>query len=207
MDSSALNPGSEAPPLAEPQEAPAAAKDTPTPLLELLLAAQASSGPAAQAGLVLVGEVLTCTGTHARVRWRTPAGVAHEVEAESLQAQGPRPGSQVLFVQPANRSLAVILGLLPGGQAESAQPETSASALTPPVQGPDIQPPPAPLTGVQASVDGRRVELTAQDEVVLKCGDASITLRRNGRIVIRGAYVESHAKGTNRIKGGSVLIN
>jgi len=58
-----------------------------------------------------------------------------------------------------------------------------------------------------AVLDGKRILLEGEDEVVLRCGEASITLRRNGKIVIRGAYVESHAAGTNRIKGGSVRIN
>jgi hypothetical protein len=62
-------------------------------------------------------------------------------------------------------------------------------------------------TELEARVDGRRVELDGRDEIVLKCGQASITLRRNGRIVIRGAQVETHAAGLNRIKGGSVSIN
>jgi hypothetical protein len=59
----------------------------------------------------------------------------------------------------------------------------------------------------EAVLDGKRVVLEGEDEVVLRCGTASITLRRNGKVVIRGAYVESHAAGTNRIKGGSVRIN
>jgi hypothetical protein len=60
---------------------------------------------------------------------------------------------------------------------------------------------------VEAVLDGKRVVLEGEDEVVLRCGEASITLRRNGKVVIRGAYVETHAAGTNRIKGGSVRIN
>jgi hypothetical protein len=56
-------------------------------------------------------------------------------------------------------------------------------------------------------IDGRRVSLTAEDEIELRCGEASITLRRNGRLVIRGAYVETSSTGTNRVKGGSVQIN
>jgi hypothetical protein len=59
----------------------------------------------------------------------------------------------------------------------------------------------------EVTVDGRRVVLDAKDEIVLKCGEASITLRRNGRVVIRGAYVETRSRGVNRIKGGSVQIN
>lgn len=47
----------------------------------------------------------------------------------------------------------------------------------------------------------------SQREIVLRCGDASITLRPDGRVVIRGAYVETRARGVNRIKGGSVQIN
>ena len=62
----------------------------------------------------------------------------------------------------------------------------------------------APLS---ATVDGKRVKLTGKDEVVLECGSASITLRRNGRVVIRGAHVETVSEGTNRIKGGQVRIN
>jgi Domain of unknown function (DUF6484) len=60
---------------------------------------------------------------------------------------------------------------------------------------------------VEALVDGKRVVLDGQDEVVLRCGEASITLRRNGRVVIRGTYVETRAQGVNRIRGGSVQIN
>jgi hypothetical protein len=63
------------------------------------------------------------------------------------------------------------------------------------------------LRRFDAIVDGKRVELRAEEEIVLTCGDASITLRANGRVVIRGAYVETRAAGVNRIKGGTVLIN
>jgi hypothetical protein len=58
-----------------------------------------------------------------------------------------------------------------------------------------------------ARVDGRRVTLTGRDEIVLSCGEASITLRRNGRLVLRGTAVETASRGVNRIKGGSVQIN
>jgi hypothetical protein len=68
--------------------------------------------------------------------------------------------------------------------------------------------PPADVAlAIEADVDGRRVRIVAQDEIVLECGNASITLRRNGRIVIKGTYVETSSEGTNRIKGGQVRIN
>jgi hypothetical protein len=59
----------------------------------------------------------------------------------------------------------------------------------------------------EARVDGRRIVLTGEEEIELRCGEASISLSKNGKLVIRGAYVETRAKGTNRIKGGSVQIN
>ncbi len=62
-------------------------------------------------------------------------------------------------------------------------------------------------TVVEADVDGKRVRVVGKDEIVLECGSASITLRRNGRVVIKGTYVETQSEGTNRIKGGQVRIN
>lgn len=52
-----------------------------------------------------------------------------------------------------------------------------------------------------------RIEVQAGKELVLKCGPASITLTKDGRIVIRGADVLTRSSGSNRIKGGSVHIN
>jgi hypothetical protein len=63
------------------------------------------------------------------------------------------------------------------------------------------------LPAIEAAVDGKRIRIVAQDEIVLECGNASITLRRNGRIIIKGTYVETCSEGTNRIKGGQVRIN
>jgi hypothetical protein len=63
------------------------------------------------------------------------------------------------------------------------------------------------LSGFQPVVDGNKLVLEAQDEVVLRCGEASITLRRNGKLAIRGVFVETRARMVNRIKGGSVQIN
>ena len=60
---------------------------------------------------------------------------------------------------------------------------------------------------VSADVDGQRLEFKADREIVFRCGKASITLTRAGKVLIRGAYVLSRSSGANRIKGGSVQIN
>jgi len=56
-------------------------------------------------------------------------------------------------------------------------------------------------------VDGKRIQLTARQEIVLRCGKASITMTGAGKVIIRGAYVSTLSSGANRIKGGSVQIN
>ena len=53
----------------------------------------------------------------------------------------------------------------------------------------------------------RRIVIEADEELILRVGDSSIRIARDGKVVIRGEHVLTRAKGTNRIKGGSVAIN
>jgi hypothetical protein len=62
-------------------------------------------------------------------------------------------------------------------------------------------------TPVFMEVDGERLLLTAEREIVLRCGDASLTLTRAGKVIIKGAYVLSRSSGYNKIKGAAVDIN
>ena len=66
---------------------------------------------------------------------------------------------------------------------------------------------PGPLPTVRADVDGETILVDGRKEIVLRCGKASITLTRAGKILLRGTYVVSRSSGVNRIKGGSVQIN
>jgi hypothetical protein len=66
------------------------------------------------------------------------------------------------------------------------------------------RPEPKPM---DVEVDGDRLVFSARNEIVLRCGKASITLTRAGKVLLRGAYVSSRSSGVNRIKGGSVQIN
>ncbi len=56
-------------------------------------------------------------------------------------------------------------------------------------------------------VDGKRVTFDAKEEIVLRCGKASIILRSDGKVVIKGAYLLSRSRGINKIRGGAVHIN
>lgn len=67
---------------------------------------------------------------------------------------------------------------------------------------------PSPALGIDnVTVDGKRIVLDAKEEIVIRCGEASITLTKAGKILIRGNYVLNRANGVNRILGGSVQVN
>ena len=55
--------------------------------------------------------------------------------------------------------------------------------------------------------DGERHVIDAEREIVLRCGDASITLTRAGKVIIKGNYILSRSTGYNKIKGAAVDIN
>lgn len=66
---------------------------------------------------------------------------------------------------------------------------------------------PAPDAPLELRIDGQRLMLEAREELELRCGDASITLRRDGLVLVRGVDLVSHARARNRIRGASVQIN
>jgi hypothetical protein len=64
-----------------------------------------------------------------------------------------------------------------------------------------------PIPEVHVRHDAECLVLRAEHEIVLQCGEASITLTRAGKVLIRGEYVLSASTGVHRILGGSVEIN
>ncbi len=96
-------------------------------------------------------------------------------------------GRQVLLVfENAEPSRPIIVGIMLGDRP---------SALLPTPGSVDID------------VDGERLTVTAKDQLVLRCGSASITLTKDGEVSVKGSRISTHASGVNRIKGGSVQIN
>ena len=65
----------------------------------------------------------------------------------------------------------------------------------------------APEPGVTIHADGERHVIEAEREIVLRCGDASITLTRAGKVIIQGNYILSRSTGYNKIKGAAIDIN
>lgn len=119
------------------------------------------------------------------------ARCAVRLGAEALLAAAAERRGAVLVFEEGDAARPILVGLL-----EPETPLLDAILGAPAERLPEL-----------AEVDGKRVVVTGRDEVVLRCGQASITLRRNGRIVIRGVQLETRARGLQRIKGGKVEIN
>lgn len=64
-----------------------------------------------------------------------------------------------------------------------------------------------PQKPVTATVDGKRVKITAEEEIMLTCGEGSIHIMKDGKITLRGTDLISRASRTNKIRGAAVRIN
>jgi hypothetical protein len=64
-----------------------------------------------------------------------------------------------------------------------------------------------PSSDVTIHADDDRFVVSAEREITLRCGEASITLTRAGKVIIKGASILSRATGHNKIKGAAVDIN
>lgn len=74
------------------------------------------------------------------------------------------------------------------------------------LQPPERQIPDAPGPVTTENTPDQTV-ITAEKEIVMRCGSASIVLTRSGKILLRGAYIVSRSSGMNRVNGASVQIN
>lgn len=127
------------------------------------------------------------------------------VQGESL----PRPASYVAV--DAGRSDS---GLRAGAAVVVAVDE--ADVLPPIVLAPVGQAAEAAIDEEGLRAEGRRVDAAptkerlvfeSEREIVLRCGRSSITLTRDGKVLVKGVDVVSRASGSNKIRGASVKIN
>ncbi|KIG12828.1 hypothetical protein DB30_00991 [Enhygromyxa salina] len=136
-------------------------------------------------GCLVVEDGVALVNFPGNSRGPMPARWLAQIDVQALLSTAP-PGHELLLVFEGGRcELPVVVGVLAPVELNPAL-DAQADEL---------------------SVDGRRIELEADDELVLRCGKASLTLRRNGRVVLRGVQVETRASGRTRITGATVEIN
>jgi len=60
---------------------------------------------------------------------------------------------------------------------------------------------------IDEKMDEENLVFSAKNQITLKCGKASITLTKAGKVIISGEYVISKSTGVNSLKGGSIQLN
>lgn len=171
-------------------------------LIELVLAehlARADVPARTRIDGVLVGR-LAAIGQGGEPRVDFPGAPPDGVAARSMVAVGEAhiDHEVALLFEGGDPQKPLIMGLMHRFQ------EAPATSTAPSASTAD-----APARAAQPTVenDGERLVFEAEKEIVLRCGQSSITLTRAGKILIRGAYVLTRSSGVNRIQGGSVQIN
>ena len=185
-----------------PADAPDASPDEAASDLRRLLHTRAHAEPPAlrdedflapRVGRIVSADTRSVQVMFAGAARPTPARLAISATLAELESACVEQREVLLMFERADRTKPIITGLL--SAAPSAPQEQEPHAVVP--QG----------LALEVDADGQRVRLSAQDQIVLQCGKASVTLTSSGRVILRGTYVETHASGTNRIKGGQVRIN
>jgi len=138
---------------------------------------------------MVVGELLAIAGDGQvpLVRFPGQAGSAAIAAGSTIDLQGHHIGQPVtLLFDQGDPERPIVMGVLRGAAG-----------------WPLAQPP----ASVSVDEDGERLIVSAHEQLVLRCGKASITLTKAGKVLIDGSYVLSRSTGVNRVKGGSVQLN
>lgn len=179
-------------PVDEPPAAETSEEDGAALLLPLLRGRRSSHRePTTVAPVhgVVIGELLAIAedGAVPMVRYEGQVGTAALRARTTVDLHGQHIGSPVvLMFDRGDTSSPIVLGVLRG--------KTGWPRDDPPAQ-------------VQVDADGRRMIVSASEQLVLRCGEASITLTKAGKVLIEGSYLSSQSTGVNRIKGGSIQLN
>ena len=138
---------------------------------------------------VVVGELVALAddGRTPLVTFPGQPGTAARRARSVVDLHGPHIGQPVvLMFEAADPTRPIVMGVL---RQREGWPEADA--------------PPQ----VQVDADGERLIVSAAEQLVLRCGKASITLTKAGKVLIQGRYGSSRSTGVNRVKGGSVQLN
>lgn len=163
--------------------------EAPAPELQQLLSGRSALDHSGSLPSVVTGELIAITdeGRTPLVLFAGQQGSAAVRARTVVDLHGPHIGQQVvLMFEGGDASRPIVMGVL--RQAE----------------GWPLADPPAQ---VEVDANGERMIVSAREQLVLRCGKASVTLTRAGKVLIQGSYVLSRSTGVNRVKGGAVQIN
>ena len=162
---------------------------TVEPALQQLLAGRRAAGGEEPVHGVVIGELIGIAdeGTTPLVRYPGQKGGAAMRARTVVDLHGMHIGRSVVLA-------------FEGGDA--ARP--LVMGVVRPTEGWPLADPPAQ---VEIDADGKRMVVDAREQLVLRCGKASITLTKSGKVLIQGSYVSSRSTGVTRIRGGSVQLN
>jgi len=152
--------------------------------------------PASDLGAICVGRIIEVTAD-GRVMVDFPENLGRRPVESRFVSLGSSPlddkslvGTSVLIVfEDANPRLPIILGPVLERISAAAQ-ALSRHAIA-----------------KQSEPDGGSAILEASEEVLLRCGESSLSMRKDGKIVLKGRTIVSRASRANKIRGASVAIN
>ena len=158
-------------------------------LLSALVSGQAATASSDGITGVVVGKLVAMTDDT-----RTPlvlfpgqSGSAAVAGRSVVDLHSAHIGRQVvLMFEGSDPARPIVLGVLREGAVRSLEERPGAVAV---------------------DADGERLLVTAREQLVLRCGKASVTLTKAGKVLIEGTYVSSRSSGVNRVKGGSIQLN
>lgn len=115
------------------------------------------------------------------------------LDSVSAGSKSLRVGDSVLFVLPES---AEVRGCVIGQIGKYTSPQSGDIAATVSV-----------ADDLKLIKRARNIELIAEETLVLRCGEGSLSITPDGTVIIKGARILSRSKGVNKIKGASVQIN
>ncbi len=180
---------------AGPDTAPSASSlldallQAPVPAMAGARAATPLAGAAATGTANVVGRILAFSQGHPLVAYDGQPGAAALVARTVVDMDERSVGRDVLLT--FDRGLPdrpIVVGVLRDAAAQTAE------LLR-------------PSEHVSIDADGTRIVVQAGERLELRCGHASITMTRDGKLVLEARSITSRAMGVHRIAGGSVQIN
>lgn len=167
-----------------------AEEQTGTDLLRPLVEARSTKTPqSAMPTGVVIGELVGMKneGRTPLVTYSGQPGSAALTARSVVDLYGPHIGSKVvLMFEGGDRQKPIVMGVLREAEGWPLAEQPGQ---------------------VEVDADGERLIVSAKEQVVIRCGKASITLTKAGKVLIEGSYVLSRSTGVNRVKGGSVQLN